>query len=136
MTNAAYGPPIPSSGSIGRPVDKRLDAHAGDLAGVGLVITYVARFRLLAFVNGVIQIAVAAPVPVPVVVALSLITSAAWSIKPAQLAAAGFAILRQIPAFLVTKRGSLMNALRNSGVEGYSGLGGPELTAALLINVA
>ena len=134
MIGAVFGSPFPTTVYIGHPAYKRLDAHAGYIIGVGGVIAFAAFFGLLAFLNGLIPIAAAAPILV--FVSVSLITNTAMSIKPAHMAAVAFAILPHISNFLVTKWGSLMNALRSSGVEGLPGLGDAELTAAMLMEGA
>jgi len=71
-----------------------------------------------------------------VFVAVSQITDTGYAVKPAHMAAVAFAILPHISGFLITKWGSMMNALRNSGVEGLPALGDPNLTAALLMEGA
>jgi AGZA family xanthine/uracil permease-like MFS transporter len=134
MIGAAFGSPFPTTVYIGHPAYKRLDAHAGYIVGVAVVIAAAAVFGFLAFLNGLIPIAAAAPVLV--FVAVSLITNTAFAIRPAHMAAVAFAILPHISAFLVTKWGSLMNALGSTGVEGLPRLGDPELTAALLMEGA
>ncbi|MEP1610538.1 MAG: xanthine/uracil/vitamin C permease [Roseobacter sp.] len=134
MIGAIFGSPFPTTVYIGHPAYKRLDAHAGYIVGVAGVIAVSAFFGLLSFLNGIIPIAAAAPILV--FVALSLIANTAMSIKPAHMAAVAFAILPHVSSFLVTKWGSLMNALGSSGVEGLPRLGDPELTAALLMEGA
>ena len=85
------------------------------------VIAFAAFFGFLSFLAGLIPIAAAAPVLV--FVAVSLITNTAFAVKPAHMAAVAFAILPHISDFLMTKWGSLMNALRSAGVEGLPALG-------------
>ena len=101
---------------------------------VAIVIAAAAFLGFLSFLAGLIPIAAAAPVLV--FVAVSLITNTAWAVKPMHMAAVSFAILPHISAFLMVKWGSLMNALRSSGVEGLPGLGDDGLTAALLMEGA
>ncbi|GGA27217.1 xanthine/uracil/vitamin C permease [Neptunicoccus cionae] len=130
MIGAVFGSPFPTTVYIGHPAYKQMNAHAGYIIGVGVVIAAAAFFGLLAFINGVIPIAAAAPVLV--FVSVSLITNTAYSVKPAHMGAVAIAIMPHVSNFLVTKWGSLSNALRNSGVEGLPQLGDPALTAALL----
>jgi len=130
MIGALFGSPFPTTVYIGHPAYKRMKAHAGYIIGVGTVIPLAAFFGLLAFLNNLIPVAAAAPVLV--FVALSLITNTAQSVKPAHMAAVTFAMLPHVSNFLVTKWGSLMNALRSEGIEGLPPLGDPDLTAALL----
>jgi AGZA family xanthine/uracil permease-like MFS transporter len=134
MLGALFGSPFPTTVYIGHPAYKRLDAHAGYIIGVAVVIAAAAFVGLLSFLAGLIPVAAAAPVLV--FVSVSLITNTAWAVKPMHMAAVSFAILPHISAFLVTKWGSLMNALRSSGVEGLPSLGDEALTAALLVEGA
>ena len=134
MIGAVFGSPFPTTVYIGHPAYKRLNAHAGYVVGVGIVIAAAAFLGFLSFLAGLIPIAAAAPVLV--FVSVSLITNTAWAVKPAHMAAVSFAILPHISEFLMVKWGSLMNALRSSGVEGLPSLGDPDLTAALLMEGA
>ncbi|MDB9804454.1 xanthine/uracil/vitamin C permease [bacterium] len=134
MIGALFGSPFPTTVYIGHPAYKRLDARSGYIIGVALVIAAAAFFGFLSFLAGLIPIAAAAPVLV--FVSVSLITNTAFAVKPAHMAAVAFAILPHISAFLITKWGSMMNAMRNMGVEGLPGLGDSELTAALLMEGA
>jgi len=134
MIGALFGSPFPTTVYIGHPAYKRMDARAGYIIGVALVIAAAAFFGFLSFLAGLIPIAAAAPVLV--FVAVSLITNTGYAVKPAHMAAVSFAILPHISNFLVIKWGSLMNALRNSGVEGLPSLGDPDLTAAMLMEGA
>ncbi len=134
MIGAIFGSPFPTTVYIGHPAYKRLDAHAGYIVGVAVVIAAAAFLGFLSFLAGLIPIAAAAPVLV--FVSVSLITNTAWSIKPMHMAAVSFAILPHISEFLMVKWGSLMNALRSSGVEGLPALGDANLTAALLMEGA
>ncbi|WP_281857272.1 xanthine/uracil/vitamin C permease [Litoreibacter halocynthiae] len=134
MIGALFGSPFPTTVYIGHPAYKRMDARAGYIIGVAMVIAAAAFLGFLSFLAGLIPIAAAAPVLV--FVAVSLITNTGYAVKPAHMAAVSFAILPHISNFLITKWGSLMNALRNTGVEGLPGLGDGDLTAALLMEGA
>ncbi|WP_223425135.1 xanthine/uracil/vitamin C permease [Tateyamaria pelophila] len=134
MIGALFGSPFPTTVYIGHPAYKRMDAHAGYIVGVALVIAAAAFFGFLSFFAGLIPIAAAAPVLV--FVSVSLITNTAWAVKPLHMAAVSFAILPHISAFLMIKWGALMNSLSASGVEGLPALGDENLTAALLMNGA
>ncbi len=134
MIGAIFGSPFPTTVYIGHPAYKRLEAHAGYIIGVAGVIAFSAFFGFLAFINGLIPVAAAAPVLV--FVSVSLITNTAFSVKPEHMAAVAIAILPHISSFLITKWGSLVNALRNTGVEGLPSLGDADLTAALLMEGA
>lgn len=134
MLGALFGSPFPTTVYIGHPAYKRLDAHAGYIVGVAVVIAAAAFLGFLSFLAGLVPIAAAAPVLV--FVSVSLITNTAWAVKPMHMAAVSFAILPHISAFLMVKWGSLMNALRSSGVEGLPALGDEGLTAALLMEGA
>ncbi|WP_424932404.1 xanthine/uracil/vitamin C permease [Amaricoccus macauensis] len=134
MVGALFGSPFPTTVYIGHPAYKRLDAHAGYIVGVALVIAVAAFFGLLSFLAGLIPIAAAAPVLV--FVSVSLMTNTTFAVKTTHMAAVAFAILPHISAFLMVKWGALLNALRSSGVEGLPGLGDTNLTAALLMEGA
>ena len=130
MIGALFGSPFPTTVYIGHPAYKRMKAHSGYIVGVGLVIPFAAFFGLLAFLNNLIPVAAAAPVLV--FVAISLITNTAHSVKTSHMAAVAIAMMPHVSAFLMVKWGSMMNALRSTGVEGLPGLGDEALTAALL----
>lgn len=130
MIGAVFGSPFPTTVYIGHPAYKRMEAHAGYIIGVAGVIGLSAVFGLLALLNGLIPIAAAAPVLV--FVAISLITNTAHSIRPAHMAAVTVAILPHISSFLITKWGSLANAMTAVGGEGAPALGDAALTAALM----
>ncbi|MCZ4256699.1 xanthine/uracil/vitamin C permease [Sulfitobacter sp. G21635-S1] len=130
MIGALFGSPFPTTVYIGHPAYKRMDARAGYIIGVAFVIAAAAFLGFLSFLAGLIPIAAAAPVLV--FVSVSLITNTAFAVRPAHMAAVAFAILPHISEFLMVKWGSLMNALRTSGVEGLPALGDNALTAALL----
>jgi adenine/guanine/hypoxanthine permease len=134
MIGALFGSPFPTTVYIGHPAYKRLDAHAGYIVGVALVIAAAAFLGFLSFLAGLIPIAAAAPVLV--FVSVSLITNTTFAVKPMHMAAVAFAILPHISAFLVVKWGAMMNALRSVGVEGLPDLGNADLTAALLMEGA
>lgn len=134
MLGAVFGSPFPTTVYIGHPAYKRMDARAGYIVGVGVAIAAAAFLGFLSFLAGLIPIAAAAPVLV--FVAVSLISNTAWAVRPVHMAAVSFAILPHISAFLMVKWGSLMNALRSSGVEGLPSLGDEGLTKALLMEGA
>lgn len=134
MLGALFGSPFPTTVYIGHPAYKRLNAHAGYIVAVAVVVSAAAFFGFLSFLAGLIPIAAAAPVLV--FVSVSLITNTAWAVKPMHMAAVSFAILPHISAFLMVKWGSLMNALRSVGVEGLPSLGDDGLTSALLMEGA
>ncbi|MEN3792360.1 xanthine/uracil/vitamin C permease [Fulvimarina sp. MAC3] len=130
MLGSVFGSPFPTTVYIGHPAYKRLDAHAGYIVGVAVVIAAAAFLGFLSFLAALIPVAAAAPVLV--FVSVSLITNTAFAVKPAHMAAVSFAILPHISEFLMVKWGSMMNALRNAGVEGLPALGDAKLTEALL----
>jgi adenine/guanine/hypoxanthine permease len=130
MIGALFGSPFPTTVYIGHPAYKRMEAHAGYIIGVAVVIPFAAIFGFLAFLNDLIPVAAAAPVLV--FVALSLITNTAHSVKPAHMAAVSIAMMPHISSFLLVQWGALMNALRDSGALELPSLGDPALTAALL----
>ena len=130
MLGALFGSPFPTTVYIGHPAYKRMDAHAGYIIGVAVVIAAAAFLGFLSFLAALIPIAAAAPVLV--FVSVSLITNTAFAVKPAHMAAVSFAILPHISEFLMVKWGSMINALKSTGVEKLPALGDPGLTEALL----
>lgn len=130
MIGTIFGSPFPTTAYIGHPAYKRMGAHAGYIVGIGLVIPFAAFFGFLAFLNGLIPVAAAAPVLI--YVSLSLVTNTARTINTEHMAAVTLAMMPHVSAFLIIKWGSLMNALRSSGVEGLPNMGDPGLTAAML----
>ena len=130
MVGAVFGSPFPTTVYIGHPAYKDMGAHAGYLVGVGLIFPIAAFFGFLAFLNDLIPIAAAAPVLV--FVAITLIANTAQSVKPTHMAAVAIAMMPHVSEFMIVKWGSMMNALRNTGVEGLPSLGDAELTSALL----
>lgn len=130
MIGAVFGSPFPTTVYIGHPAYKRMEAHAGYLIGVAIVFPIAAFFGFLAFLNNLVPIAAAAPVLV--FVAISLIANTANSVKPAHMAAVAIAMMPHVSEFMMVKWGSMINALRNTGVEGLPQLGDDALTSALL----
>jgi adenine/guanine/hypoxanthine permease len=130
MIGALFGSPFPTTVYIGHPAYKRMQAHAGYVMGVGIVIPLAAFFGLLAFLNDLIPIAAAAPVLV--FVALSLITKTAHSVKTEHMAAVTIAMLPHISNFLLVQWGALIGALGDTGIEALPELGDAGLTAAML----
>ncbi|HLS58401.1 MAG TPA: xanthine/uracil/vitamin C permease [Paracoccaceae bacterium] len=130
MIGAVFGSPFPTTVYIGHPAYKRMGAHAGYIIGVATVIPLAAIFGLLALLNALMPVAAAAPILV--FVALSLITNTAHSVKPEHMGAVAIAMMPHVSNFLLTQWGSLMNALRDTGVEGLPALGDVPLTAAML----
>lgn len=130
MIGALFGSAFPTMVYIGHPAYKRLNARAGYIIGVSGVIALAAFFGLLAFIDNLIPIAAAAPILV--FVSLSLVTDPARSVKPEHIAAVTIAIMPHIANLLITKWGSLHNALQASGVEGLPPLVDAALTSSLL----
>ncbi|EYD70904.1 xanthine/uracil/vitamin C permease [Limimaricola hongkongensis] len=130
MIGALFGSPFPTTAYIGHPAYKAMGAHAGYVAGVGLVFAAAAFLGFLAFLNNLVPVAAAAPVLV--FVALSLITNTAASLRPTHMAAVTIAMIPHVSALLVTKWGSMMSALADSGAEALPRLGDAALTAAML----
>ena len=130
MIGSLFGSPFPTTVYIGHPAYKRMKAHSGYIIGVGVVIPIAAFSGLLAFLSNLIPIAAAAPILV--FVAISLISNTAASVKKSHMAAVAVAMIPHISAFLMVKWGSMMNAMRDVGVNNMPGMGDPALTAALL----
>nr|CAA6828648.1 MAG: Xanthine-uracil permease [uncultured Thiotrichaceae bacterium] len=130
MLGAFFGSPFPTTAYIGHPAYKRIGAHAGYIIGVGIVIPLAAFFGLLAFLNNLIPIAAAAPILV--FVAISMISNTASSVKPTHMAAVAIAMIPHVSSFLITKWGSMMNALRETGVENLPGLTDEKFVGAMM----
>jgi AGZA family xanthine/uracil permease-like MFS transporter len=127
MLGAVFGSPFPTTAYIGHPAYKRIGAHTGYIIAVGIVIPLAAFFGLLAFLSNMIPVAAAAPVLV--FVAISLISNTAASVKPTHMAAVAIAMIPHVSSFLMTKWGSMTNALRETGVENL-----PNLTDQVMVD--
>lgn len=130
MLGALFGSPFPTTAYIGHPAYKRIGAHTGYIIGVGIIIPLAAFFGLLAFLSNMIPVAAAAPILV--FVSISLISNTAASVKPSHMAAVAIAMIPHVSSFLMTKWGSMMNALRESGVENLPGLTDEAMVGAML----
>ncbi|RVU82851.1 xanthine/uracil/vitamin C permease [Leucothrix sargassi] len=130
MLGALFGSPFPTTAYIGHPAYKRMGAHTGYIIGVGIVIPLAAFFGLLAFLSNMIPIAAAAPILV--FVAISLISNTAASVRPVHMAAVAIAMIPHVSSFLITKWGSMMNSLREVGVENLPGLTSEPMVAAMM----
>lgn len=130
MIGALFGSPFPTTAYIGHPAYKRMGAHTGYIIGVGIVIPLAAFLGLLAFLSNLIPTAAAAPILV--FVAISLISNTASSVKPAHMAAVAIAMMPHVSSFLVTKWGSMMNALRDAGATNLPGLTDQAMVDAML----
>ena len=130
MIGALFGSPFPTTVYIGHPAYKRMKAHSGYIIGVAVVIPAAAFFGLLAFLSNLIPIAAAAPILV--FVAISLVSNTSASVKPSHMAAVAIAMIPHVSSFLMVKWGSLLNALRSTGVADLPDLTDPALIGALL----
>ena len=130
MIGALFGSPFPTTAYIGHPAYKRMGAHTGYIIGVGIVIPLAAFFGLLAFLSNMIPLAAAAPILV--FVAISLISNTAASVKPSHMAAVAVAMIPHVSSFLMTKWGSMMNALRETGATNLTGLTDDAMVAAMM----
>ncbi len=130
MIGAIFGSPFPTTVYIGHPAYKRMEAHCGFMVGVAVIISLAAFFGLLAFLSNLIPIAAAAPILV--YVAVSMITNTSGSIKGSHMAAVAVAMMPHISSLLMTKWGSMMNALRDVGATNLPNMGDESLVSALL----
>lgn len=130
MLGALFGSPFPTTAYIGHPAYKRMGAHTGYIIGVGIVIPLAAFFGLLAFLSTMIPVAAAAPILV--FVAISLIANTAASIKPIHMVAVAIAMIPHVSSFLITKWGSMLNALRDAGATNLPGLTDGPMVAAMM----
>lgn len=130
MVGALFGSPFPTTAYIGHPAYKNMGAHSGYIIGVGIVIPLAAFFGLLAFLSNLIPIEAAAPILV--FVAISMIANTASGVKATHMAAVAIAMIPHVSSFLMTKWGSMMNALRDAGATNLPGLTDDAMVAAML----
>ena len=130
MLGALFGSPFPTTAYIGHPAYKRMGAHSGYIIGVGIIIPLAAFLGLLAFLSNMIPVAAAAPILV--FVSISLISNTAASVKPIHMAAVAVAMIPHVSSFLMTKWGSMMNALGDAGATNLPGLTDPSMVSAML----
>ena len=130
MVGAVFGSPFPTTVYIGHPSYKRIQAGSGYIVLVGITFFLGAVFGLIAFLNNLVPLAAAAPILV--YVAISLISDSAKNCKRKHMMAIAIAMMPHVSSFVVVKWGSLLNALRNTGVEGLPGLNDPAMVTAML----
>jgi AGZA family xanthine/uracil permease-like MFS transporter len=130
MVGALFGSPFPTTVYIGHPSYKRIHARSGYILMVGIVFFLAAIFGLMAFLNNLVPLAAAAPILV--YVAISLISDSAKNCKRTHMMAIAIAMMPHVSNFAIVKWGSLLGALRNTGVENVPGLTDPALVDAML----
>jgi AGZA family xanthine/uracil permease-like MFS transporter len=130
MVGALFGSPFPTTVYIGHPSYKRIHARSGYILMVGIVFFLAAIFGLMAFLNNLVPLAAAAPILV--YVAISLISDSARNCKRTHMMAIAIAMMPHVSNFAIVKWGSLLGALRNTGVENVPGLTDPALVDAML----
>ncbi len=134
MIGAVFGSPFPTTVYIGHPAYKALGANAGYIIAVGIAVALAAFVGFLSFLNGLLPIAAAAPILV--FVAISLFASTAKAVPQAHMAAVLVAMLPHVSNFLVTKWGSMLNALRSTGVENLPNMNDDAFVGAMLMEGA
>ena len=129
MIGALFGSPFPTTVYIGHPVYSAMKARCGYVLGVGIVFFLAATFGLLAFLSNLIPLSAAAPILV--FVAISLISHSATSVKKTHIIAILIAMMPHVSSFVMVKWGSMMNALREVGVENLPNLTDPAMVTAM-----
>lgn len=130
MVGALFGSPFPTTVYIGHPSYKRIDARCGYILLVGAVFFLAAVFGLLAFLSNLVPLAAAAPILV--YVSIVLLSESAGSVRKPHLMAIAVAIMPHISEFVTVKWSSMLNALRNLGVENLPALTNDEFVALML----
>ena len=130
MIGAVFGSPFPTTVYIGHPSYKRIQARSGYIILVGITFMLGATFGLMAFLNNLVPLAAAAPILV--YVAISLISDSAKNCESEKMMAIAIAMMPHVSNFAIVKWGSLMNALRSTGVENLPGLTDEATVTAML----
>lgn len=115
-----FGSPFPTTVYIGHPAYKRMHARSGYALGVGLVFLIGAVFGLVAFLGNLIPEAAVAPILV--FVGISIIATSFRSCEPKHAIGVAIAFIPHVSSLIVVKWGSILNALRDMGLENVPGL--------------
>lgn len=110
-----FGSPFPTTVYIGHPAYKRMHARSGYALGVGIVFFIGALFGLVAFLGDLIPEAAVAPILV--FVGISIIAASFRSVRPKHHIAIAIAFLPHVSGIIAVKWGSVLNALRDMGLE-------------------
>ncbi|MDR5865329.1 permease family protein [Halomonas koreensis] len=120
MLGGVFGSPFPTTVYIGHPAYKRMQARSGYALGVGLVFFVGALFGLVAFLGNLIPEAAVAPILV--FVGISIIAVSFRSCEPKHHVAVAIAFIPHVSNIVIVKWGSVLNALRDMGLENVPGL--------------
>ncbi|MBN2493269.1 MAG: xanthine/uracil/vitamin C permease [Deltaproteobacteria bacterium] len=134
ILGSLFGSAFPTTVYIGHPGYKRMGGRAGYALGVGGVLLLAAVFGLLSVLRGLVPVAAVAPILVFIGL---VITAQAFQACPRPHAmAVTLAMLPHLSSLLVTKWGSLHQALGEllgpERAQGLPGLCDPALLAAML----
>jgi len=113
MVGGLFGSPFPTTVYIGHPAYKRMRARSGYALGVGVVFMVGSLFGLVAFLGNLIPDAAVAPILV--FVGVSIIAESFRSCQTKHHIAIAIAFIPHVSGLLVTKWGSMLNALRDMG---------------------
>ncbi len=130
MIGGLFGSPFPTTVYIGHPAYKRMRARSGYALGVGIVFMVGSTFGLVAFLGNLVPDAAVAPILV--FVGISIIATSFRSCEPKHHIAIAIAFIPHVSGLLVTKWGSMINALRDAGVEGVPDLVDEAFVASML----
>jgi len=120
MLGGLFGSPFPTTVYIGHPAYKRMHARSGYALGVGIVFMVGALFGLVAFLGNLIPEAAVAPILV--FVGVSIIAVSFRSCEPKHHIAIAIAFIPHVSSIIVVKWGSVLNALRDMGLEAVPNL--------------
>ena len=110
-----FGSPFPTTVYIGHPAYKRMHAGTGYTLAVGIVFFVGALIGLIAFLGNLIPEAAVAPILV--FVGISIIAVSFRSVPPKHHIAIAFAFIPHVSGVIAVKWGSVLNALRDMGIE-------------------
>ena len=115
MVGGLFGSPFPTTVYIGHPAYKRMRARSGYALGVGIVFFIGSLFGLVAFLGNLIPEAAVAPILV--FVGISIIGTSFNSCEPKYAVAVAIAFIPHVSSIIVVKWGSMLNAMRDLGLE-------------------
>lgn len=129
MVGALFGSPFPTTVYIGHPGYKRIHARCGYVLAVGIVFFIAAIFGFMAFLNNLVPLAATAPILV--YVAVIIISETTRTCPRRHGMAIAMAMIPHVSSFLMIKWGSMLNGLRNMGVQQLPALTDPEMVGAM-----
>ncbi len=130
MVGGLFGSPFPTTVYIGHPAYKRMHARSGYALGVGIVFFIGSLFGLVAFLGNLIPEAAVAPILV--FVGISIIGTSFSSCEPKHAIAVAIAFIPHVSSIIVVKWGSMLNAMRDMGMQNVPDLLDESLAAAMI----